>query len=360
MKDAYPAAALGLAMLMLGACAHQTGPRTLGPRSIDTFHVGMRTSLRGLHAGHERRFWAGGSTGTVLRSDDNGATWHRIGVEGADEFDFRDVQPLDGSTALLMTAGTPARIYRTDDAGHTWTVVLDDPHPDAFFDAMAFFDDARGVLFGDPVDGAFTIYRTDDGGRTWTRVPASTLPTPRVGEVGFAASGTNTCARDDGTVLIGLGGTGPTARVLRSDDFGRTFEAIETPMPASETSGIFSIAHVGGTRWIAVGGDFANPTRDPETGVRAIVSDDDGRIWRPAQRSPAAYCSSVASPANSDSLVIACGSEGVYISGDGGETFTTLDLPGFHACAWSEGTRSATLMLAGSAGRMARIIFGER
>ncbi len=346
--------------LLLGACAQQGGPRTIGPRSIDTFHVGVRASLRGLDAGTDGRIWVSGSAGTVLVSGDRGATWRRVPVASDSETDFRDVQALEGDEAILMTAGTPARIQRTDDLGRTWTVVYGDPHPDAFFDAIAFFDETRGVLFGDPVDGVFTVALTDDGGRTWSRVDAASLPVPRPGEAGFAASGTNACARADGVVLIGLGGAGPTARVLRSDDFGRTFEAIETPMPSGETSGIFSIAHVGGTRWIAVGGDFAEPTRDPEIGIRAIISDDDGRTWRPARRSPEAYCSCVASPGHSDSLVIACGSEGVYISGDAGETFTTLDLPGFHACAWSEGERDAILMLVGSGGRMARIVFGER
>jgi len=357
-----PAALIALPALglVLGACAQQKGPPVLGPRSIDTFHVGVRASLRGLDAGDDRHVWASGSAGTVLHSADRGATWRRIPVASASEIDFRDVQALAGDDALLMTAGTPARIQRTDDGGRTWTIVHGDSHPDAFFDALAFFDDDRGVLFGDPVDGVFTLARTDDGGRTWSRVDAGALPVPRPREAGFAASGTNACARADGVVLIGLGGAGPTARVLRSDDFGRTFEAIETPMPASETSGIFSIAHVGGTRWIAVGGDFADPTRNPETAIRAIISDDDGRTWRPAQRSPEAYCSCVASPGHSDSLVIACGSEGVYISGDGGETFTTLDLPGFHACAWSEAERSSTLILVGSGGRIARIVFGQR
>ena len=76
-------------------------------------------SLRGLHVFDENTIWASGSGGTIVNSFDGGEVWQEQIVEDARELDFRDIQALSAKTIVAMTSGTPARIYRSTDAGET-------------------------------------------------------------------------------------------------------------------------------------------------------------------------------------------------------------------------------------------------
>lgn len=63
------------------------------------------------------RAWCGTRSDGVLRSDDGGARWHRVGLEG------RRVMTVVPSPARgdLVWAGTePSAVWRSDDAGDTW------------------------------------------------------------------------------------------------------------------------------------------------------------------------------------------------------------------------------------------------
>ena len=86
--------------------------------------------------------------------------------------------PSTSSTAYALSigAGELSRIYKTADAGRTWTAQFVNRDPKAFFDAMAFWDAKRGVVVSDSVDGQFVILTTSDGGASWERVPAAALP----------------------------------------------------------------------------------------------------------------------------------------------------------------------------------------
>lgn len=227
---------------------------------------GVDASLRGVYALSETQCWASGSNGTCLRTID-GETWQRLSVPNSEDLDFRDVHPFDEHNALLMTAGTPARIYRTSDGGAHWTIVHEDHREGAFFDGMDFWDDNRGVLFGDPIDGVFTILLTDDGGRSWTHADPAKIPAALEGEAGFAASGTCVAAGPDGQAIIGLGGkTGlANARLLESNDFGRCWIARQSGLPTSESMGVFSVAFFDGNEVVIVGGDYTEPVLSPDS-----------------------------------------------------------------------------------------------
>lgn len=65
-----------------------------------------------------------GERGTLLRSNDNAATWDRL--EPPYEGSFYGVLPLGPST--LLAYGLRGRVFRSDDDGDTWTpIALDDP-----------------------------------------------------------------------------------------------------------------------------------------------------------------------------------------------------------------------------------------
>ena len=100
-----------------------------------------RLRLRGVSAVSERVAWASGAGSTVLRTADGGSTWQKLNVT-TEALDFRDIDAIDAQTAYVLSIGNgPAsRIYKTTDAGKTWTLQFKNEDPKAFLDAMSFWD----------------------------------------------------------------------------------------------------------------------------------------------------------------------------------------------------------------------------
>lgn len=299
--------------------------------------------LRGLAPVGPGTAWVSGSKGTIARTTDGGATWQLVGPPDAAACDFRDIEAFDANTAVAMVAGQPARVYRTTDGGSSWRVVLADPHPAAFFDGIAFAGDV-GILFADPIDGAFRIWTTRDGGATWTPVPGGALPAPLPGEAAFAASGT--CVAVAGEpgheqFWVATGG-GPRARLLHGA--GGTWRAIDVPLRAgSASTGGFGLA-VRGNCLVLVGGDYAAPGDTSGTGAR---SDDGGASWQPLGggmgfRSAVSWAG--------DATLLAVGSHGATWLAEGGRRGEPVGEQGFHCVARG---RDGTLWAAGSEGRVA-------
>ena len=168
---------------------------------------GVEASLRGVSGISSRVAWASGTGGTWLRTIDGGATWKSVIVPGAEKLDFRGLHALNENTAFLLSSGPgdQSRLFRTADGGGHWTLLLTNPDPKGFLDAIRFWDAKHGIVAGDPVDGKFAIFTTDDGGTTWKRqvgVPA--LP----GEGAFAASNSCLTVQGKNDAWLGTGGPG--------------------------------------------------------------------------------------------------------------------------------------------------------
>lgn len=323
-------------------------------------------SLRGLCAVDTDIAWASGSGGTVLRTVDGGATWQRRSIRhpGADELDFRDVQAFDADRALVLSAGLPARIYRTTDGGESWTETYRNDTEGVFFDGFAFWDDARGVAFSDPVGGQLLIITTEDGGKSWHEIDAAVIPMALEGEAGFAASGTGiaiaTSGRSRQHLWIGLGGdTGDGgaegARVFHSGDGGSSWDVVESPIAASAAAGIFSIAFRNAAIGVMVGGDYQSPD---DASSNVAFTTDGGRTWHPpdedsdATTRPRGY-RSVVCYLPRENAFIAGGPSGTDYSLDGGRTWQPLGDEGFHVIAASPD--GAIIWAAGAEGRIARL-----
>lgn len=305
-------------------------------------------SLRGLAAVDGRVAWAAGTRGTVLRTNDGGATWETLRVPETEALDFRDVHASDANEVWLLSAGKgdSSRIFRSEDRGLTWSENWINPHPEGFMDGFAWWTRQRGIAYGDPVGGRMFVMTTADGGKTWQRVPASGLPPARPNEAGFAASGTGIVTHGEQHVWMATGGPG-VARVFRSSDSGRTWTAVDTPLAdPSETSGIFSMTFVDARRGIIVGGDYKQPDRAV---ANAAWTKDGGQTWHPPTGSPPrGYRSGVAWRGD---LAIAVGPTGTDVSRDGGRTWTRRDDTALHSVALSREAAWGT----GGDGRLARI-----
>ncbi len=262
-------------------------------------------SLRGLSVPSPRVAWASGANGAVVRTVDGGATWASVSPPDSSGSDFRSIVAFDAMRAVVATAGSPARVHRTVDGGASWSIVFEDPRATAFFDALAFADDRRGFLLGDPQDGATQLFETSDGGASWTAVPQPFLPTPVEGEAMFAAS----C----GCLL------------------------------AADELVAFAIARCGEDGFVAVGGDYLDPAN--ATGS-ACWSADGGATWQRSEGEPG-YRSSVCA-IGSGATLVAVGPGGTSVSRDGGKSFSPLADDGFHAVRAS----AESLFAVGSDGRI--------
>jgi len=98
----------------------------------------------------------------LMRTSDGGSTWKRIDIKGVD-VDVLLVRALFSPGGHGWAFGEEGTIYRTVDAGNSWTK-LSSPTRRLLLGG-AFIDDHVGWLVG----AGATIIQTSDGGETWTR-----------------------------------------------------------------------------------------------------------------------------------------------------------------------------------------------
>lgn len=105
-----------------------------------------------------------GEFGTVLGSDDFGASWRALPVVG--DASWNDAALLSPQTYLIV--GEIGRIEMTSDGGTTWTQI---PSPTKSTLNSVFFRDAQNGL---AAGTGGVVISTDDGGATWTQLPRIT------------------------------------------------------------------------------------------------------------------------------------------------------------------------------------------
>jgi photosystem II stability/assembly factor-like uncharacterized protein len=296
-----------------------------GSASAQSWHPqpsGTTAELRGLSIVSDQVAWASGARGTVLRTVD-GAHWQALQVPDADKIDLRDIHAFDAKSAIVMGAGPGAnsRIYRTDDGGASWKLMVTNQVAEGFWDAMAFWDKDNGILFGDPVKGRFQVYVTADGGATWREVQGSGLEA-MPSEGAFAASGTCLTVAGANDAWIATGGSA-TSRVFHSADRGKTWRAQSTPIPAGAAArGVFSVAFLNAKEGFAAGGDYKEPRM---AGINGAATSDGGATWTPVAVQPAGYMSVVVPVPGAPRAFVAAGLAGSGYSRDGGKSWTVLD-----------------------------------
>ena len=344
-------ALLALAAVTLAACGGIAGTSgsVLPPRLAEQ-DSGTDALLIAAHAVDEDVVWASGTGGTVIRTVDGGATWRAVPVTtpGADTLQFRDVVALDSTTAWALSIGPGASstIAKTTDGGASWRTVFVNDEPAGFYDCLSFWDDQRGVLYGDSVDGGLRVLRTSDGGETWALAPG--LPPAGEGEGGFAASGTCAATRGDGLAWIATGNADP-ARVLRTTDGGATWAAADLPLVAGEAAGAASVAFRDDRTGVALGGDIGNAEAFADA---VAVTTDGGVTWALGGRLPFAGAAYGAAYVPGTGALLAVGPGGVALSRDDGRTWSLVDDRTF----WGVAAASASAAwLVGPDGRVVRV-----
>ncbi|MET7640653.1 oxidoreductase [Streptomyces sp. NPDC005438] len=313
--------------------------------------TGVDARFRGLDAVSRSTAWVAGSEGTVLLTRDGGRRWRDVSPPGAGKLEFRDVEAFGsrGAVVLAIGPGEDSRVFRTEDAGATWTETFRNDHPDAFYNCLTFFDRRHGLAVSDPVDGRFRILSTRDGGRSWKVLPDRGMPPASKGEANFAASGQCLVSAGRDQVWMAAGGA-DTSRVYHSTDRGRNWTVTDTPVPAGAPErGVFALAFQGPRHGLAVGGDFRPEKDSPRA---SATTRDGGRTWEPSGRPVPEYRSGVSWLPYSRHAALAVGPTGTDLTVNGGRSWQTVDRGSFDTV---DCTPDLGCWAAGEKGRVARL-----
>ena len=343
--------------------------RTDATFRLEMLPTGTTASLRGLSVVNDRIIWASGTDGTVLRTTDGGKTWSVRKIMAPTIIDIRDIHAFDANVAIAMA--TAGRLFRTTDGGATWQTVYVASDTSVFLDAVSFWDDAHGIVLGDPMPERvfsvrenasgmvpddpmakhFLILLTDDGGRSWRELPPRWSPQAEPGEAAFAASGTPLAVAGRRHAWFGTGGSS-VARVYRTDDLGRTWQVAVSPIDAgARSAGIFAVVFTDTSNGVIAGGDYTQPSA---ARPNLAFTRDGGRTFSAPNSVPAQYISTVAW--TNGRTLMAAGIAGIAYSPVDTFHWRVLDTGNWNTLIAGE----SYVWAAGPDGRVARISSGGR
>ncbi|MBW3545481.1 MAG: hypothetical protein KY428_07785, partial [Bacteroidetes bacterium] len=229
--------------------------------------------------------------------------------------------------AMIASAGQPAVVYYTADAGRHWQQVFSDTTGKAFFDALVFWNEQQGWLLGDPINGEIMLLETRNKGRSWD---ALMLPQPAAGEAFFAASNGSLALAGNGNAWIGTGGS--AIRLLSTPDAGTNWQEVAVQMPKfSEAAGIYALVFANEHTGVAVGGAYDKPT---EGSYAALYTHNGGANWAFALNPPAGYRCGIDAISGTNTFV-AVGTNGTDISTDGGKTWRLINTENLNTIRFS-------------------------
>ncbi|HEX7421521.1 MAG TPA: glycosyl hydrolase [Thermoanaerobaculia bacterium] len=257
----------------------------------------------------------------VYKSVDGGKSWKNVGLAKSEHIGKIVVDPRDSNIVYvaaqgpLWAPGGDRGLYKTTDGGKTWkpsltisentgvTDVVQDPsNPDTMF--AASYQRRRHVFT--LIDGGpeSNIYKSTDAGVTWTKLEKNGLPKEQMGRIGLAVARNNTHV-----VYATIESTRKAGGFFRSKDGGANFEKMNDYVAQGQYYGEIFVDPNDDNRiyaadvWIKVSGDGGKTwNKLGETNKHP----DNHVVW--------------IDPANSDHLLVGCDG-GLYESFDRATTW---------------------------------------
>jgi photosystem II stability/assembly factor-like uncharacterized protein len=318
---------------------------------------GVTALLQSVSAVDEKTVWVGGTAGTVLRTLDGGDHWERRVIAGAERLEFRGIHAISAAEAWALSAGPgdQSRIYHTADGGSSWASQFVNTDSTAFYDCITFFDARHGIAYSDASGGRTVILRTEDGGARWALLPQTAVPAPLKGEGGFASS--NSCAISVDSRHGWIAASEPGARVFGTDDGGKTWTVVagSTPFVHDSMAGITALSFRDARHGIGVAARVDRAMARDTSPAAVATTDDGGASWTLRHRPPRPGSLSgvtLVPTVNSGTAAIASYG-GLFVTGDGGETWTPAETGAY----WAVRAAGRRAWAVGTNGRITRIEF---
>ncbi|MGB0833673.1 MAG: WD40/YVTN/BNR-like repeat-containing protein [Psychrobium sp.] len=330
--------------LLLAGLATAISANAQASQELIQKHLGAEKSprLQSLSIANNGNVWASGTKGLVVVSSDNGSTWQTKPVPNSDDLQFRDIWAQDDTVYLLAAGeGEKSQLYRSNDNGDSWQLQYTMKNPKGFINCFDFWSKDHGIVFGDSIDDKVFMLETKDGGKNWNQMQSVPLA-QEGGEGGFSASGSCVRIGSDNEVWVSTGAT-KHARLLRSSDYGQTWNSTPLPYPDGKTAGLFSA--IPNSKW-TFGGRMNTPV---VTGYKL----NEGQ-WQPTKNiglKGAIY--------GSDSYgdnVIVVNPDGAALSTDNGKNWQRISDKSFWVVEFD---KQGTAWLAGPQGRISSISFNN-
>jgi len=316
----------------------------------NTFKIGegvvlSKVSFRGLCVVNDQIIWISGSRGTLAKSIDGGKTFNFQQLKDYPKSDFRDIEAFDDKTAVMLSSGTPAYILKTIDGGETWKEVYQNLDTAYFLDGMDFWNNQKGMIVGDPINGKFLLLQTLNGGDTWNLIDEKYLPKAGKGEAVFAASGTSIkCWGNNDFGFVSGGMFSSFYKFKSPKSFAKKINL--TIQQGANGKGAFSLVKSNNT-FIAIGGDYMKDSvrykNYDEIGVN-LYYEDMGSM-------PFGYRSCI-EKLNENSF-IACGSNGVAVFNYKTKIWKNISQQNFNVV--KKAKVGNTVFIAGNKGKIGRV-----
>ena len=308
-------------------------------RMVGPNRGGRVTAVTGV-ASQPATFYMGVASGGVWKTTDAGQNWLPIsdgkipvGSIGNIEVSQSDPDVVyvgTGSDGVRSNVSIGRGVYRSTDAGQTWTFVgLRDVGQ---IGAMRVHPSNPDIVYVSAMGNPFKpnaergVFRTRDGGRNWQKVLFISDSTGAVDvelqpgnpDVVFAVM--SRLERKPWTIISGAREGG----IFKSSDAGNTWTRLTNGLP----NDLIGKGNLGVTA--------ANPNRlyllyEAKPGGGLYRSDDEGATWAMVNGMPAIvqrpfyYTTLSADPTNAD--VVYVGAEGFWRSADGGKTLRNFPTP---------------------------------
>ena len=256
-----------------------TGENSFGDLAISPADPRVIWAGTGEQNNRQSSTWGGG----VYRSTDAGATWTFVGLRATASIARVVAHPSDANVAYVAAVGNLWRpsaergVYRTRDAGRTWErvlfvdtltgateLVMDPRNPQVLY--AATYQRLRTAFGFNGGGPGSALYKTTDGGTTWARLEQG-IPAGDKGRIGLSI------ARSKPDVLVATIEHATAGGTYRTEDGGATW-ARKSPMNPRPMY-------------------YSHPTIDPTNdqrvwmmGVQPAKSEDGGATFEPMPNSP--------------------------------------------------------------------------
>ncbi len=270
----------------------------------------------------------------VIKSSDDGQTWHRLGVTGQDiEFDAitrsLDMDPNDPQRLYI---GTDVGLCVSEDAGRKWSRIDSPFNGETVWKVAVDPKNPKRIFVGTGAPSRAVLWRTTDGGESWARAPVEIpahcagVSKPRL--LAFAYDPT-----DSDRLWFGLEEGG----LFHSVDGGDSWERVDSRLLWEFNSDVHSVRVL------------------PNHGRKVVIcicvnaiyrSLDDGQTWEGVNPNEAFgfyYARATAVPAGSEDTLYLSVSDGtpgttsqILVSRDAAESWQVLPLPQQpNSCIWA-------------------------